>query len=150
MHFSSFLFLLVFPSPRHYLIPYRGFGKSLYDYTLTKWVGRIIIFPPKVDIKMRTENFRQKCHEKNTLLSMPGTVKTGIHPAFETFLVRYKSLVWKENIFSHFQFYIFLIWRGGRAISLMESDRILLCLMKFWLKNETQKLRLLLPKQQSQ
>ena len=39
---------------------------------------------------------------------------------------------------------------GGRAISLMESDRILLCLMKFWLKNETEQLRLLLPKQQSQ
>ena len=25
-----------FPLPRQYLIPYRGFAKSLYDYTLTK------------------------------------------------------------------------------------------------------------------
>ena len=46
-----------------------------------------------------------------------------------------------------FSIYTFLIWRGGRAISLMESDRILLCLMKFSLKNETLKLRLLSPKQ---
>ena len=56
--------------------------------------------------------------------------------------------MWMENIISSFQFYTFLIWKGGRAISLMESDRILLCLMKFSLKNETLKLRLLLPKQQ--
>ena len=35
---------------------------------------------------------------------------------------------------------------GGRAISLMESDRILLCLMKFSLKNETQKLETVIAK----
>ena len=46
----------------------------------------------------------------------------------------------EKHIFT-FPFNIFLIWRGGGAISLMESDRILLCLMKFRLKNETETLR---------
>ena len=36
-HFSLFAFIFAFfPCPRQYLIPYRGFAKSLYDYTLTK------------------------------------------------------------------------------------------------------------------
>ena len=36
-YFSLFVFFFVFfPCPRQYLIPYRGFAKSLYDYTLTK------------------------------------------------------------------------------------------------------------------
>ena len=36
-HFSLFVFIFVFfPCPRQYLIPYRGFAKSLYDYALTK------------------------------------------------------------------------------------------------------------------
>ena len=51
----------------------------------------------------------------------------------------------EKHIFT-FPFNIFLIWRGGGAISLMESDRILLCLMKFRLKNETQTLRTVIAK----
>ena len=125
--FSSFffplflLFLSSFSLPRHYLIPCRGFGKSLYDYTLTKWDGSRIILSHQKQPKQRA------------------------HLYFDWSASRSK------NTFSSFPCYIFLIWRGGRAISLMESDRILLCLMKFWLlkKNETLKLRLLLPKQQS-
>ena len=54
----SFFFFLSVLSHRHYLIPYRGFGKSLYDYTLTKWDGRrIILFPPKNNHKSVAKMF---------------------------------------------------------------------------------------------
>ena len=62
---------------------------------------------------------------------------------FSNFCVVYD--VAEKHIFT-FPFNIFLIWRGGGAISLMESDRILLCLMKFRLKNETQTLRTVIAK----